>query len=359
MTTLERRRMLLLPAGATLLARGREVRAADVNLPRVRVGPVRRVFHNGEHNAFTDMVRYQGRFYLTFRSCPDGHMVFPTSSIIVMTSEDGREWRQAHRFGVPQRDVRDPHFLVFQDKLFVYTGAWFCGGSEAERREMNRHLGYAAWTSDGRAWQGPRMLDGTYGHYIWRAAAHGGKAYLCGRRKRGFAEPLTREQADPVTESALLESDDGFAWRAAGLFQEEYGNETAFLFEADGSILAVARSGGGRNAQICRSRPPYRQWSRVDLDRYIGGPLVVRWGGRHLVGGRKSPGGQPPRTSLYWLAGDRVHEFAELPSGGDNSYPGFVELSPAKALVSYYSSHETDSTGKAITAVYLVELEIV
>jgi hypothetical protein len=97
----------------------------------------------------------------------------------------------------------------------------------------------------------------------------------------------------------------------------------------------------------------------VDLDRYIGGPLVVRWGGRHLVGGRKSPGGQPPRTSLYWLAGDRVHEFAELPSGGDNSYPGFVELSPAKALVSYYSSHETDSTGKAITAVYLVELEIV
>jgi hypothetical protein len=354
-TNLDRRRMLLLPVGMSLLHR--EARAAGENLPRVRVGPVRRIFHNGEHNAFTDLVRFQGRFYLTFRSCPDGHMVFPTSSIIVLASEDGREWRQVHRFHVRQRDVRDPHFLVFQDKLFVYSGAWFCGGSEAERREMNRHLGYAAWTSDGRAWQGPRMLDGTYGHYIWRAAAHGGKAYLCGRRKRDFAEPLTREQADPVTESALLESDDGLIWRTAGLFQQEYGNETAFLFEPNGSILAIARSGGGRNAQICRSRPPYRQWSREDLDRHIGGPLVARWGNRYLVGGRKQVTGQP-RTTLYWLAGGQLHEFAELPSAGDNSYPGFIELSQTKGLVSYYSSHETDSAGKAITAIYLVEIDV-
>jgi hypothetical protein len=358
MTILDRRSILLLPAGAALLQRPPEARAADEALPRVRVGPVRRAFHNGEHNAFTDLVRYQGRLYLTFRSCPDGHSVFPTSSIIVLASEDGREWRTVNRFSVPRRDVRDPHFLVFQDKLFVYTGGWYCGGTAEERREMNRHLGYAAWTDDGRAWHGPRMLDGTYGHYIWRAAAHGGKAYLCGRRKRDFVELETREQNEQVTESALLESEDGFVWRRAGLFQEQYGNETAFLFEADASILAVARSGGGRNAQICRSRPPYRQWSRVDLDRYVGGPLVVRWGNRHLAGGRKLVSGQG-RTTLYWLANDRLHEFAELPSGGDNSYPGFIELSPSKALVSYYSSHETDAAGKAITAIYLVELEIV
>lgn len=353
----DRRLVLFLLAGMPALRCPRDARAAGGSLPKVRVQSVRRAFHNGEHNAFTDLVRYQGRLYLTFRSCPDGHGVFPTSSILVLSSEDGQSWQPVHRFNVPLRDVRDPHFLVFRERLFVFTGAWYCGRTAPERREMNQHLGYGAWSSDGRSWQGPRMLEGTYGHYVWRTAAYGGKAYLCGRRKREFPEIESREEIDPLTESALLESEDGLIWRKAGLFQEKYGNETAFLFEQDGSILAVARCGGKRPAQVCRSRPPYQQWSRTDLDRHIGGPLVARWGERYLVGGRKQLTGQP-RTSLYWLADNQLHEFAELPSGGDNSYPGFVELSPSRALVSYYSSHEKDASGKEITAIYLADLAI-
>ncbi len=356
MNSPDRRRTLAALAGAPFLV-SKALNAATAPLPKVRVEGLRRAFHNGEHNAFTDLVRFRGRFYLTFRSCPDGHMVFPTSSIIVLSSEDGQTWEPVHRFSVPKRDVRDPHFLVFQEKLFVYTGAWYCGPAAPERREMNQHLGYAAFTTDGRAWQGPHMLEGTYGHYIWRAAAHGGKAYLCGRRKREFPENTSREESDPLTESALLESEDGLVWRTAGFFQEHYGNETAFLFEKDGSILAVARSGGGRPAQVCRSRPPYRQWTRTDLDRHIGGPLVARWGSRYLVGGRKQISGQP-RTTLYWLADNRLHEFAELLSAGDNSYPGFLEVSPSKGLLSYYSTHEKDASGKAITAIYLAGLTI-
>ena len=159
-------------------------------------------------------------------------------------------------------------------------------------------------------------------------------------------------------ESALLKSDDGLVWRPVGFFQERYGNETAFLFEPTGEILAVARTGNARNAQVLRSRPPDRRWERKDLDRHIGGPLVAKWGGRYLVGGRKSLG-DGPRTTLYWLVNDALKEFAELPSAGDNSYPGFLELSPTRALVSYYSTHEKDAAGKAITAIYLAELAIV
>ena len=65
-------------AGEAMLA---EVRAATGDkVPPVKVAAVRRVFHNGEHNAFTDLVRFQGKLYLTFRSCPDGHAVHPTAS---------------------------------------------------------------------------------------------------------------------------------------------------------------------------------------------------------------------------------------------------------------------------------------
>ncbi|MBN1851511.1 MAG: hypothetical protein JW829_02270 [Pirellulales bacterium] len=330
--------------------------AGEEPLP-VRVESVRRVFHNGEHNAFTDLVRFHGKFYLTFRSCPDGHMVHPTASIIILASDDANKWRQVHRFHVEQRDTRDPHFLIFRDKLFVYTGTWYSGPTTLApgAYDLNKHLGYAAWSEDGDAWHSPILLEGTFGHYIWRAAAFGQKAYLCGRRKAGFAIAPRGEGRE--VESLMLESDDGLIWRKRAVFQETAGDETAFLFEQDGSVLAIGRRGSGP-AQLLRSRPPYVQWERKDLDRGIGGPLLAQWGDRTLVGGRKTEKESGPKTSLCWLTEDQLHEFAELPSGGDNSYPGFVELTPHRALVSYYSSHERDASGKQITAIYLAELAL-
>lgn len=332
-------------------------RSAD--LPTVKVSSIRRVFHNGEHNAFTDLCRYKGTYYLTFRSCPDGHMVNPTASVIVLSSPDTKTWKQVHRFSVPRRDTRDPHFLIFKDRLFLYTGTWYSGDTTLKREdyELNKHLGYAAWSDDGAAWNSPIMLEGTFGHYIWRASTFNGRAYLCGRRNHEFDIRARGEGA--TVESAMLESDDGLIWRKRALFEEKRGDETAFQFEPDGTVVAIARR-GRENAELCRSRPPYVQWERKDLGRYIGGPLLIKWGDRYLVGGRRftKDNTTNPKTSFCWLVNDTLHEFAELPSGGDNSYPGFVELSPDRALVSWYSSHEKDANGKTITAIYLADLEI-
>jgi hypothetical protein len=350
--------------GLTLTSMVRNLTAAAVapleqgDLPQVTVSSVRRVFHNGEHNAFTDLCQYRGQLYLTFRSCPDGHMVHPTASVIVLRSQDGEKWDEVHRFRVEQRDTRDPHFLIFRDRLFVYSGTWFSGKTTLprEKYDLNQHLGYAAWTDDGAAWHSPIMLEGTFGHYIWRAASFGSKAYLCGRRKPGF-QIGGRGEGETV-EAVMLESDDGLIWRKRALFQETAGDETAFLFESDGSVLGVGRHGGRKEAQLLRSNPPYTTWKRTSLDRFIGGPLLTKWGNRYVVGGRKITPDRGPKTFLGWLDGDRLTEFAELPSGGDNSYPGLVGISQARALVSYYSSHERDASGQPITAIYLAELVV-
>ena len=105
-----------------------------------------------------------------------------------------------------------------------------------------------------------------------------------------------------------------------------------------------------------RSKPPFIEWDRKSLDRAVGGPLVAKWGEHVLVGGRHTTKEKGAKTSLCWLIGEQLHEFAELPSGGDNSSPGFIELSPTKGLISWYSSHEKDEAGKTITAIYLAEL---
>lgn len=324
--------------------------------PRVRLENVRQIEHNGEHNAFTDLVRWRGRFWLTFRSCPDGHMVHPTSSIRILSSKDAENWKEVHRFSVSRRDTRDPHFLVFGDRLFVYTGTWWSGEETLPREDynLNQHLGYAVFSEDGESWSEPKQLEGTYGHYIWRAAVHKGKAYLCGRRKLGYSEQEGGAGATRVVQSAMLESDDGLVWRFHSLFQEDRGDETAFLFEADGALLAVSRS-GSQPAQLVRAKPPWREKTRKDFQDYIGGPLLVRWGDRYLVGGRRQTR-EGPRTALYWLIGDELIRCLELPSAGDNSYPGFVELDEGRGLISWYSSHQRDAEGKPITAVYVGDL---
>ena len=328
-------------------------------LPHVSVSNIRRVFHNGEHNAFTDLCRFREHLYLCFRSCPDGHMVFNTASVLVLRSADeGVSWQPVHRFSVNDRDTRDPHFLVFKDQLFVYTGTWWSGPVKIEPKEydMNKMLGFAVSSADGTRWSEPAMLEGTFGLYIWRAAACGGKAYLCGRRKPGY--DIGPKGEGSSIQSLMLESDDGLVWKKRAYFNETAGDETAFLFEKDGSLLAIGRHGGGKEAFLIRSKPPYSDWTRQQLDRAIGGPLVAKWGEHILLGGRKTTKEKGAKTSLCWLVGDELQEFAELPSGGDNSYPGFVALSEKRALVSYYSSHEKDDAGKTITAIYMAELSL-
>ncbi len=318
--------------------------------PSVTVSDVQKVFDDGHHNAFTDLIVFKGIYYLAFRSCPDGHGVSPNASVIILASKDTNTWDQIHRFNVPQRDTRDPHFLIFKDRLFVYTGTWYSGDAPAKSNadlEMNLHLGYAVWSANGADWSEPTLLEGTLGHYVWRAAAFGEQAFLCGRRKIGFAVGPKREPNE--IESLMLESDDGLIWRKRATFQERSGDETAFLFDHQGEILGIGRRRG--TAQLLRSKPPYVKWERHDLCRHIGGPLLARWNGRMIVGGRH-PSDRGPKTSMCWLIGEELHEFAELPSGGDNSYPGFVELSPHQAMISWYSSHE----GKA--SIYTAKLRI-
>ena len=55
-----------------------------VDAPQVQVSNVRKVFDNSHHNAFTDLTVFKGVYYLTFRSCPDGHGVSPNASVIIL-----------------------------------------------------------------------------------------------------------------------------------------------------------------------------------------------------------------------------------------------------------------------------------
>ncbi len=310
------------------------------------------------HNAFTDLCGFKGRYYLTFRSS-DGHRISPCGSIRVLRSEDASHWEEVTSFSVEGRDTRDPHFLVFNDTLFVYSGTWDASPEAVERRELNDQVGYTVWSKDGTSWNGPEKMESTRGHYIWRSAAFGDKAYLCGKRKSGFVTLPNPEEEWPLRQSVMLSSSDGFNWSEAGVFQDTYGDETAFVFDRNGSVTALVRAvGSTERSFICRSDPPYDEWERHTLDRKVGGPMISVWGNYLLAGGRRTIKEGDPKTVLYWLDGNDLVEAAELPSAGDNSYPGFIELDPGRGLLSYYSSHEGSGDPLFPASIYIAELSL-
>lgn len=331
---------------------------AAAALPKVRVENIRRVVATeGVHNAFTDLVRWKGKYWLAFRSSTIGHVVNSQSAAVIMCSDDTKTWKEAYRFSVKERDTRDPHFMVLGDKLFVYSGTAHVGKEEKRYTDWNAHLGYATWTTDGTTWATPQALEGTYGHYVWRAASYGGKGYLCARR--WHAHNAVPDRDFTTMEAALLESDDGLHWRFVSFLQETQGNETALLFQPDGELIAYSRAGlkGSGSSVLSRSKPPYEKWTRQELDVYTGGPVLAHWGKRIVMGGRDKVG-DSYRTGFNWVEGTKVIPFIQLPSGGDNSYPGFVQLDDGRALISWYSSHEKGADGKPLSAIYLAELAI-
>ena len=66
---------------------------------------VRKIWDQAPHNAFTDLVRHQGRWWCVFRE-GQGH-VSPDGALRVLTSADGVAWESAARLASATEDLRD------------------------------------------------------------------------------------------------------------------------------------------------------------------------------------------------------------------------------------------------------------
>ncbi|MCE7987170.1 MAG: hypothetical protein DYG89_38860 [Caldilinea sp. CFX5] len=62
----------------------------------MRIASLRQLYNDGNHNAFTDLCRFGESYYLTFRSCPEGHMIFASSRIVILRSRDAQQWEQVY-----------------------------------------------------------------------------------------------------------------------------------------------------------------------------------------------------------------------------------------------------------------------
>jgi hypothetical protein len=299
----------------------------------VKLVETRRIWDQGAHNAFTDLVRFQDRWYCVFRE-GQGH-VSPDGALRVITSVDGQDWESAALITSEHSDLRDPKITVTPDGQLMMTAA-----EALHDKSEHTHQSLTWFSSDGRTWS-DRHEVGDPNFWLWRVTWHEGTAYGIGYGvgpQRGELRLYTSE--DGKTFQTLLEP----------LLEDPYPNETSIVFDGDTAYCLLRRDPA--HGLLGVAQPPYTEWEWKDVGAQIGGPHMLQLpDGRFIAAVRLYDGGV--RTSLGWIDPEsgKFTEALRLPSGGDTSYPGLVYHDDL-LWVSYYSGHESK------TSIYLAKVRI-
>ena len=297
-------------------------------------------YTDGLHNENTDLVAWNDELWLVFRGGETAQTGSPIARLKVFRSADGGDrFDLAAEIFVPDRDIRDPKFVVEDGALVIYAISRVPGGHV-------RDAGGLAWTvrtqsRDGVKWSDPvRIFDETWG--FWRFVRHGDAWYATGYN-------------DGDVQVGFFRSVDGVSWQKVSLIYDsdpDVPSEAELQFLGDTAVSLVRLDNGktlldeGHTA-ICVAQPPYAAWDcgRM-LDKRLDGPNWFSHDGRQIVIARKHLPDGRKRTAIYELKGDLANpaaridllELAELQSAGDTSYVGVASLGGDQYLVSWYSS---------------------
>ena len=302
----------------------------------MRLVSAKRIWDEGPHNAFTDLVRWRGRFYCAFRE-GTGHAE-GLGVIRVIASDDGDQWTSVGVLDDPNYDLRDAHLAVTPD-----DGLMVLGGAAAVDDKGRRTGSFVSFSSDGEGWGEPQIVVEP-GRWLWQVTWHRGKAYGV-----SYATPAG------MPHSSLLVSDDGIIWteHVPELLSKGWPTEATVRFGEDDTLYCLHRRDGEDNSAFLGiARSPYTAFTWHDLGLYYGGPnLIQAPGGAWIGAGRIIEAEARTVLTRIDVHAGTLTPVLELPSGGDTSYPGLL-WHDSLLWVSYYSSHE----GK--TCIYLARVEV-
>lgn len=315
---------------------------------------VEKIWDQGKHNAFTDLIRWHDKWYCTFREA-DGH-VGGDGQLRVLVSPDGKAWDSAALIGEKGIDLRDPKLSITPDDRLMIVA----GGSVYEGKTLKGRQPRVTFSRDGREWSPTtRTLDD--GDWLWRVTWHGGKCYgiaydaseRSSEAAKKAAETGKAEPGPADWKLKLVVSDDGVKYNLiTHLDVPGHPNESTIRFLPAGEMVAlVRREGGTKNGWIGRSSAPYKEWKWTETKHRFGGPNFIQLpDGELWAAGRVYPGGA--KTALIKMTKEGEYEpVLTLKSSGDTSYPGMI-WHEGQLWMSFYSSHE----GK--TSIYLARLKV-
>jgi len=303
------------------------------------------IANDGQHNSNTDMIEWQGQFYLSYVSSPY-HFGNDASVMHIKRSSDmGRSWEELNTFNPENDDIRDPKFAVIGERLFLYA-------LKNDSFVAEPYITVYSYTEDGETWTKFETIPELDGWLFWRPKTQDGETF--------YNAAYWWEHG----KSVLLKTRNGIDWEIVSVINEgERNDETEIEFLSDGRMLATARLeyayfadgafGDKRGATLISvSESPYENWTELtqSLVARLDGPYLFSYNDRNYAVGRYQPdlGKSGPltdqgsifsrkRTALYEVRLDGLAYLTDLPSAGDTSYEGVI-LDGDMAYISYYTS---------------------
>lgn len=301
---------------------------------------VRKIWDEGAHNAFTDLIYFNNQWHCAFREAED-HLTFD-GGIRLLSSKDGKEWLSVTLLKSEEGDIRDPKFSITPNgQLMLNAGIRLIEAIDGAK------LKSVVWfSSDGMDWSDIFSCSTNHNTWRWSTTWNNNIAYsfaYSGKHKQG----------------CLYSSEDGKSWQVhkddVYPFDEKTkGNETSLIFlkRSGKAFCLLRRDRGSYQAMLGSSNPPYTKWKWKNMKVPLGGPkMIAITQNRFLAAVRLYD--KEVRTSLCWInpKSARLKEVLKLPSGGDCSYSGLV-YKDGIVWMSYYSSHEDKS------AIYLAKVKL-
>jgi len=290
------------------------------------------IWQQAPHNAFTDLIAFNGALWCVFREGADH--VSADGAFRILRSTDGKSWHSAALIQDENADLRDAKFSISPEGKLLLLGA----GALHDRSTLS-HQSYLWQSDDGYRWSAPKAV-GEANIWLWRMAWQQQQLYTVGY-KVGLPRLVRLYKSNNQQDFNAL----------TDIYTGSYANESGLLFTADGTALCLLRR-DPENGLFGQSQPPYTTWQWQDVGCRIGGPQWLQLSdGRLLACVRLYD--NKVRTSLCWIERQtgKLTEALTLPSGGDCSYAGMVRRKNT-LYVSYYSSHEDN------TAIYVAQVKL-
>jgi hypothetical protein len=181
-----------------------------------------------------DVVVFQGRVFLAFRTAPS-HFASDKTKLYIVSSEDEKTWKYEGEFFLG-RDLREPRFLAIKDKLFIYFAVL---GKDPLKFEPGFTL-FSLYQNNG--WSEPSSFP--IPTFIpWRIKSFGDYAVMFGYA--GGESVYNPTQAEKV-KVYMLKTSDGVNWepfwKNKEVIMEGGCSETDGEFDDNGDLYLVCRN---------------------------------------------------------------------------------------------------------------------
>src|SRR5690606_928201 len=169
---------------------------------------VKKIWDQGDHNAFTDLILYKDKFYCTFREgsghVPGSEDVYGT--VRILSSINGESWESVAHLETEGIDLRDPKFSITpDDRLMVIIG-----GSDYDKHKLNGRNPYVSFSSDGKNFTDPRpiVIDSEIFSgfdWVWRVTWHDGVGYAVDYQYDGINRAYVVKTTDGIHYETISE----------------------------------------------------------------------------------------------------------------------------------------------------------